>query len=370
MSDEKNQDELRGDGKISVQFVEADTLGYAIRDAVIKVYQNGNRVETPKHQAGGTLGYDADVLVKVNKPTEAPQVYSPTMWDGPETLMQYILEVTHGIHDHWKKSPEHPDRWGYTYHERFVDQIPFVLQRIKADWEKNGRITGRDYQFTTWRAGEDIILEQPDPPCFQIGHLKFLQNSKRNWVMNYLTDWRSRCEFKAWNSNNVAQIELMKLLGMKVSDMLGIPIELGVYSDRSRSLHLYGMYFDKENIRPTIEKAIIPNKSPEMYFRSLDDYFYDRDYLKRFVAAQTDASDKGLGTQLQKDGLKELGYDIETFPYPKEWDSWPKSWDAQPDASKLARVYKDDEIMRLSYEIIKKRKGGITLVSKPEHFMK
>ena len=344
MSD--NQNALRGDGKLSVLFVEQPTLGHAIRDAVIKVYQQGNRVETPKHQKDGTLGYDADVLVKVNNPTEAPQIYSPTMWDGPETLMQYILEVTHGIHDHWLKSPEHPERWGYTYHERFVDQLPFVFQRIKHDWQKNGRITGRDYQFTTWRAGEDIVLDQPDPPCLQIGHLRFLQNSEGGWVLNYCSDWRSRCEFKAWNSNNVAQVELMKLMGMKVSDMLGIPVELGVYSDRSRSLHLYGMYFDKENIRPTIENTIIPNKNPERNFRDLDDYLYNRDYLKRFVAAQTDASDKGLGTQLQEDGLKKLGYDVKTFPYPTEWDSWPKSWDAAPDASKLARVYSNEDILR------------------------
>ena len=50
--------------------------------------------------------------------------------------MQYILEMTHGIHNHWKKSPEHPNRWGYTYNERFDSQLPFVFQRIKADWDE------------------------------------------------------------------------------------------------------------------------------------------------------------------------------------------------------------------------------------------
>ncbi len=352
MTEKGDENYLRGDGKLPVILAEGETLAHAARDAVIKCYKFGARTETPKHRAGVSLGYDADIIVKVNNPTEAPQIYSPVMWDGPETLMQYILEVTHGIHNNWKKSPEHPDRWGYTYNERFFEQLPFVFAKIKKDFEKKGHISSRQYQFAIWRAGEDVVPEQPDPPCLQRGHLRFLQDNKREWVLNYCTDWRSRCLFKAWNSNNVAQIELMKLIGMKVSDMLGIPIRLGVYSDRSSSLHLYGLYFDKENIGRTIEETIIPNKKPELYFRSLDDYFYDKTQVKRLVAAQKDAADKGLGKQLNEDALIKLGYDTDTFSYPLEWDSWPKSWDAEPDYSKLARVYSDDEIVKRARQLL------------------
>ena len=154
-----------------------------------------------------TLGYDGDIIVKVNNPLEGPHIFYGGIYDDARGLVQYILEVTHGIHNHWKKSPKHPDRWGYTYNERFVDQLPFVFQRIKADFEDKGRITGRDYQFSIWRAGEDIILEQEDPPCFQRGHLRFLINEKGEYVLNYISDWRSRDLLKAWNENDLGQTE-------------------------------------------------------------------------------------------------------------------------------------------------------------------
>ena len=60
--------------------------------------------------------------------------------------------------------------------------------------------------------------------------------------------------------------------------------------------------------------------------------------LKRLVAAQSDAEEKGHGKQQPKEALVKLGYDLETFPYPEEWDTWPASRDAEPNPSKLARV--------------------------------
>ena len=133
-----------------------------------------------------------------------------------------------------------------------------------------------------------------------------LKNNKEEWVLNYCTDWRSRCLFKAWNSNNVAQIELMKLMGMKVSDMLGIPIKLGSYSDRSSSLHLYGLYFDKENIGRTIEEVIVPNKKPELYFRNLDDYLYD------MIALSIEHNAEMAYSIMDEKEARELGYVIGT----------------------------------------------------------
>ena len=195
MTDEKaKQDALRGNGKIPVIAVEADNLAEATHKSIIACHDHGVRVETPKHRAGGSLGYDADMIIKVNNPEDELQVYFPGIHDTSHGIMQYILEVTHGIHNHWKKTPEEPYYWGYTYNERFVDQLPFIFQRIKADWDEKkeregtGRITGRDYQFTIWRAGEDIILEQDDPPCFQRGHFRFTRDRDGDLVLTYITD--------------------------------------------------------------------------------------------------------------------------------------------------------------------------------------
>jgi len=296
----QNQDSLRGDGVLPVIAIEAQNLAEATHKAIIACYDHGIRVETPKHRPGMSLGYDADMIIRVADADAEPKVYYPGIHDDGRGIMQYILEVTHGIHNSWKKSPRHPGWWGYTYNERFVDQLPFVFQRIKADWEEKknregrGRITGRDYQFTIWRAGEDIVLEQQDPPCFQRGHLRFLKNKDGDIVLNYITDWRSRDLLKAWNENNIGQIELQKLIAAKVSDMLGVPIKIGAYIDRSTSLHLYGLYVDRDNLDRQIQQ--MKKDGWEKKSCLLEDYLGDEKSLKRLVAAQTPGP--GLGTAL------------------------------------------------------------------------
>jgi thymidylate synthase len=337
-------DSLRGDGILPVINVEAETLAEAARNAILACWDYGARVETPKHQKDGSLGYDADMTIKVNNPLAEPKIYFPGIVEDSRGIMQYELEVTHGIHNHWKKDPNDPNdhRWGYTYNERIVDQLPFVFQRIKHDWDKNHRITGRDYNFTTWRAGEDIILEQDDPPCWQRGQMRFLTNSKKEIVLNYVTDWRSRDLLKAWNENNVGQIALMKLLAAKVSNVIGEEIKIGAYIDRSSSLHLYGLYVDRNHLEKQIgimKANPFPAKTMSLEeYLTMDINNFDRTGLKRYVAAQSDAESKGHGCNQSIERLIELGYDVRNFPYPEEWDTWPRSWDAEPDVTKLARV--------------------------------
>jgi thymidylate synthase len=261
------------------------------------------------------------------------------------------LEVSHGIHNHWKKTPEEPHFWGYTYNERFVDQLPFVFQRIRADWNEKGRITGRDYQVSIWRPGEDIILEQEDPPCFQRGHLRFLIDENGNHVLNFITDWRSRDLLKAWNPNVLGMtgpVGLHPLLAAKISDMLGIPVGVGAYIDRSSSLHLYGLYVDRDGLDKQIET--MKSRGFEALSVSLDDFVAgqtERDitHMKRLIAAQADAEAKKHGKQQSEDRLIDLGYEVPNFEYPAEWDTWPASWDAEPDPDKLARVMNDKDVL-------------------------
>jgi len=340
--EEDAQLNLRGDGKIPIISIEAENLAEATYKAIIACYDHGVRVETPKHRPGMSLGYDADMTIRVNNPASNPNVFWPGIHNDGRGLIQYSLEVTHGIHNYWKKTPENPERWGYTYNERFVDQLPFVFQKIKKDWDEKKRF-GRDSQYTIWRAEEDIIPEQDDPPCFQRGQIRILKNDKGKYVMSYLTDWRSRCLFKAWNDNNLAQVELMKLYRDFISNMLGIELELGAYIDHSSSLHLYGLYFDRDNLENQIKsfkKMHYQEKSS-----SLDDYIgkyaaeegVTKQSLKRLIAAQIDAEKHGHGLNRDKKTLIELGYNIDTFEYPKEWDTWPDSWNRAPEKSLLER---------------------------------
>lgn len=338
---EKIGENKRGEGKLPVISVEAENLAEATYKSIIACYDFGARVETPKYKEGESLGYDADMIIRVNNPSDPLGVYFPGIHDDARGVVQYILEVTHGIHNHWKKSPEHPDRWGYTYNERFVDQLPFIFDRIKKDFSKKGKLTSRQYQFVIWRAGEDIVPEQPDPPCLQRGHLRFLIDSDGNHVLNYITDWRSRDLFKAWNENNIAQLKLMDLFAKKVSNIIGEEVKLGAYIDRSSSLHLYGFYVDRDGLDKKVQRMKETPYRDLSY--SLEDYVSIEsgktiDYLKRLIAAQSVAEKKGHGLNLPETRLKSLGYDVGKFDYPSEWDSWSKEWDVCPDNSKLAKV--------------------------------
>ncbi|MBT3375166.1 MAG: hypothetical protein HN742_37225 [Lentisphaerae bacterium] len=343
------QDHLRGDGTLPIIAINADNLAEAAHKAIIACYDQGARIETPKQKPGMSLGYDADMIVRVADPDSDPRIDFGAIVEDGRGVMQYILEVTHGIHNHWKKSPEEPHFWGYTYNERFVDQLPFIFQRIKADWDEKagqwgdgkGRPSGRDYQFLIWRAGEDIILEQDDPPCWQRGQIRLLKNQDGDLVLNYITDWRSRDLAKAWNENNVAQVELMKLFRAKISDVLGVEVKLGAYIDRASSLHLYGLYFDRDGLEQSIQR--MRDTPYEQMSMALEDYYSlpdgdDAESLKRLIAAQTDAEAKGHGKNASKHTLIGLGYDLANFPYPDEWNTWPKSWDEEPNIEMLARV--------------------------------
>jgi thymidylate synthase len=322
-----NENFFRGDGTIPTLSIEAENLAEATHKAIIACHDYGARVETPKHHPGGSLGYDAIMEITVKKPDSEPKIYFPGIQDDARGLMQYMLEVTHGIHNHWKKDAEHPDRWGYTYNERFDEQIPGILARIQYDWNEKKRITGRDYNFGIWRPDEDVTLAQEDPPCWQRGNFRFLQNNNEEVVMNYFTDWRSRDLFKAWNENNLGQIELMKAFAMKVSDMLDVPIKLGSYIDHASSLHLYGFYIDRDGLEQQIEQ--MKEDGWESKSMGLEDYLGDRTELKRLVGAQVQAEEDGHGLNQPKNRLEEFGYDVDNFEYPAEWDTWPDSWDVE-----------------------------------------
>ncbi len=320
-------------GRFPTILVEGDTLSDTFHKGIIACYERGCRVETPKHKGDMSLGFDAHITLNVSFPGEEPVLHKKGFVEDARGLMQYILEVTHGIHDHWKKCPEHPEWWNYTYHERLISQIPFALARIKNDWEKKGRISGRDYFFSTWRSREDCILEEENPPCLQNGQLRFLKDSKGAHWVNYLTSWRSRDEAKAQLENNVAQIEQQKLLAAKVSNMLGIEIRVGSYIDTSNSLHIYGLYLDRDNFKEVLD--LMRSKKAADFAMGLEDYLDDRTKLKRLIAAQMDAEARGCGLNQPAERLKELNYDLDNFTYPKDWDTWPKEWDVELDPETL-----------------------------------
>lgn len=339
-------------GRFPSIHIEADTLAEAFHKAIIGCYERGYRVETPKHKEGGSLGFDAHITTNISHPDQEPVLHKGMLIDDGRGVMQYILEVTHGIHNYWKKDMNDTGdhRWNYTYNERFVAQIPFVLAKIKNDWDntnkKEGRprITGRDYFFSTWISGEDSITEQADPPCWQNGQFRFLRDEKGKIFMSYIYGFRSWDGVGGWPMNNIAKTKLMKLFAAKTSDMLGEEINLGSLIATGYSLHIYDRYIDEMGYGQAIERSRIGSLADSLVregdkIMTLENYIGDEVQQKRLIAAQTDAHKRGLGTNVPKDRLvSEFGYDVDSFPYPADWDTWPKEWDAEPDPKKLARV--------------------------------
>ncbi|MFA5175656.1 MAG: hypothetical protein WC413_00130 [Candidatus Nanoarchaeia archaeon] len=324
-------------GRIPTINIKARNIAEGFYKATIACYEQGIRIQTPKHHEGGSLGYDAHITVEVTHPNEEPMICTPGLHDDQQGLMIYILEVTHGIHNHWKKDPNNPNdtHWGYTYNERFAPQIPFVLARIKKDYKEKGRISGRDYYFIIWDPKQDVIIEQEDPPCFQNGQLRFVEH-ERDLYLNYLTMWRSRDDIKAWNENNIAQNRLHRLLAAKISNMLEREVKVGSYIDTSDSLHIYGLYLDNNNYDRKIIR--MRDEGLEKFCMSSKDYLDSvggEKKLKRIIAAQEDAERKGHGEKTSQSQLIKLGYNLDTFEYPKDWDTWPKEWDVIPDKNKL-----------------------------------
>ena len=155
-----NQNELRGDGKLPVISIDAKTIAEGTYKAIVGCYDQGARIETPKQREDMSLGYDADMIVRIENPLEGPHACYPGIHDDARGIVQYMLEVTHGIHNHWKKSEEHPNRWGYTYNERFVDQLPFVFQRIKSKGKL--KYDNAHYGFPIMTAQEkELLLNEP-----------------------------------------------------------------------------------------------------------------------------------------------------------------------------------------------------------------
>lgn len=328
------------EGLLPSILIEAETLAEGWHKAMIAVYEKGVRALDPQYQKKIAFAYDADVTIKINNPLEEPIRHKFALYDDDRGLMQYILEVTHGIHNHWKKNPNDPNDtyWSYTYNERFSGQIPFILARIKKDWKEKRDLSSRKYTFGIWRPLEDSILEQGDPPCWQRGHLRFIKDKKGEWWLNYITEWRSRDLTKAWLENNLGQTAkygLHKLFADKISQMLEMPIHIGAYIDKSSSLHIYGRYFEEglENMLREMKKMEKEKNFKEIIGIPL--FFEDEKKLKRLIAAQSDAESKGYGKNLSESRLKELGYTIENFSYPSDWDSWPKFWDEEPNKNLL-----------------------------------
>ena len=164
---------------------------------------------------GNTTQKELSMTFQVADPLGEPMI-SKLFIGGPEELEQYRQEMLDGILDFEVAA----GKWAYTYHERMVEQFPFIVEELKRNpSSRRAVILVRD-----WR--KDSASE--DPACLQ--HIQyFIRNGKLDCIITF----RSNDACKATYMNAFALIMLQK----RFADQLGV--EMGTYSHRANSFHCY-----------------------------------------------------------------------------------------------------------------------------------
>jgi len=205
------------------------TLPDAYHEALKKVWYEGEDVYIENYKAWTR---EMSLMVEVVNPSAEPQI-SLLLQSGPIDLRQYEREMIEGIRDFI--IGKGPTLWKYTYHDRFKDQLPFVLDLLRRDpSSRQAVIITRHF---------DIDSEIDDPAC-----LNYIQYFIRNGKLYCELLFRSNDLYGAFFSNAYALIKLQE----KVAAELGV--EVGPYRHLSTSMHVYDQ---KDNFEIEVDKIIL-----------------------------------------------------------------------------------------------------------------
>ena len=197
--------------------VEGNTLPEAYHKAILALHKEG---EVTDCGDWNTTQKEISVTMVVQNPLEEPMI-SKLFIGGPRELEQYRLEMLDGILDFEVEK----GNWAYTYHQRYADQLPFVVEELKRNPSSR-----RAVMLVRDKAAD---MGSADPACLQ--HIQyFIRENKLCAKILF----RSNDAVKASFMNAFALIMLQK----KVADALGI--EVGQYVHRANSYHCYEKDFE------------------------------------------------------------------------------------------------------------------------------
>ena len=265
-------------------FVNAETLPEAWEQAVLKTWEQGDKIKTDYDKPEDPESRDTSCLIVVKNPFAEPRIHK-AFPGGLNDLWKYREEVVHGVRDHWINPEE--GKWSYTYHGRLtafplvrvfgpdgkekdpendlidpetdtfrvdkINQLEGVLSDLERQSYSRRAIGG------LWRPGFDI--HHDDPPCLDLVQFRVFQGNKLN--MHILI--RSNDAFKAAFMNMYAFTELQKEMAKRLSEKRGEEIVPGEYRHLGFSFHIYGSYFNEfEGFLKLVEKR------PDRYFYTDD----------------------------------------------------------------------------------------------------
>jgi thymidylate synthase len=218
-----------------------DTLPEAWEQAVLKCWEEGDRIRTEYDKPADPESRDCTAMIVALKPFQEPRIHK-AFPGSLEDLEIYRQEVVEGIHDHWV-SPEE-GKWSYTYHQRLfaydlfgpdgkkraVNQFDYIIEKLASAPHS------RRAQAITWKPDVDPAVD--DPACLQRIWFRIHGDELR---MN--VHMRSNDAYKAAFMNMWAFTALQAFVAEAVSRRTHRALRPGAYAHIADSFHIYGSYF-------------------------------------------------------------------------------------------------------------------------------
>lgn len=191
--------------------VRGDSLPEAYHQALRYLNYCGEMVDC---RAWNTRQLECSMTILVKEPFKEPMI-SKFFIGGTRELQEYVMEMLDGIKDFEIEK----GNWVYTYHDRYVKQVPFIIDELKKDPSSRRAVM---------MIRDESDIGSDDPACWQ--HVQyFIRDNK----LHCKALFRSNDACKAIFMNMFAIIMIQK----RISDTLGI--EIGTYTHRANSFHCY-----------------------------------------------------------------------------------------------------------------------------------
>lgn len=192
--------------------VKGTTLPESYHKALIALHDEGEVCDCADWN---TTQKELSMTMFVENPLQEPRI-SKLFIGGPEELEQYRQEMLYGILDFEVAR----GNWAYTYHQRYEDQIQFVIDDLKRNPSSR-----RAVMLVRDKASD---MGSEDPACLQ--HIQyFIRNGKLDCEILF----RSNDACKATYMNAFALICLQEMIAKEIG------VEVGTYTHRANSFHCY-----------------------------------------------------------------------------------------------------------------------------------
>jgi len=195
--------------------VEGNSLSEAYHNALLCLNENG--IEYPCSDYNTNMR-EISLTFQVKDALQEPMI-SRIYPGGYEELQQYVMEICDGLLD-FKLMDTKAGLWEYTYHDRFVRQLPFIIEELTRNPESRRAVMNiRDFE---------VDSKNEHPACLQSMGFYIRDGKLHMKVM-----MRSNDSIKASFMNAFAFIQLQ----VKIAAELNVIV--GSYSHTAFSYHVY-----------------------------------------------------------------------------------------------------------------------------------